>query len=131
MKLVEHIPGVSRIYKNALGCATKIVRKENKVFKPIESSIRCKRNNSKYCYIPKKNFINIGKDGYRSVVESYIDVTKSFKGDITGRLPHGVHAPKVGYGKTTIKGIFLECLSKMPGIKNIINITHPIIKTFI
>lgn len=45
MRLVEHIPGVSRVYKNALGFTTKITRQECLTFKyPEKSYVRVSKN---------------------------------------------------------------------------------------
>ena len=60
MRLVEHIPGVSRVYKNAIGYTTKITRKEFyndksfiKVSKSLElSNIAHGRNAYHDDYIP-------------------------------------------------------------------------------
>lgn len=60
MRLVKHIPGVSRVYKNAIGYTTKITRKEFyndksfiKVSKSLElSNIAHGRNAYHNDYIP-------------------------------------------------------------------------------
>ena len=67
MRLVEHVPGVSRVYRNAIGYTTKIARRDDpfhwgksyiRVSKSLElSDISHGRHSSDYNSVPIKEFI--------------------------------------------------------------------------
>ena len=88
MKLVEHIPGKLRIYKNALGFSTSINRWENTKLIP-----NIKRpGNIRSAKPPfRRRCVDYNKVPTGT---SYIQVIKNWKNIFLNSFNHGVHAPK-------------------------------------
>ena len=89
MKLVEHIPGKSRVYENALGFSTSIYRWENTKLIP-------KTNPASIRYEKHPIFRLFRRVDYKKVPTgtSYIQVIKNWKNIFLNSFEHGVHAPK-------------------------------------
>lgn len=90
MKLVEHYPGISRVYRNGLGFETTIRRMENT--KMIPKKIENLSPNEMWKYSrfgvrPSWKRVPTGT--------SYINVIKNWGKNFLGSFNHGIHAPKV------------------------------------
>lgn len=79
VKLVEHIPGKLRVYKNGLGFSTSIYRWENTKV------------------IPKLKFTAVNANPFIRVPTgtSYVQVIRNFGKAFLDSFNHGVHAPKI------------------------------------
>ena len=90
MKLVEHIPGKSRVYKNALGFSKTIIRQEHTLLVGKASSDRF--------FGTLQHYTGVGTPpGYRRVKtgKSHIEVITNWGKTFLNSFAHGIHAPKI------------------------------------
>ena len=89
MKLVEHIPGKSRVYKNALGFSTSIYRWENTKLIPNTNPANIRYEKLPFLGLMRRVDYNKVPTG-----TSYIQVIKNWKNIFLNSFDHGIHAPK-------------------------------------
>ena len=87
MKLVEHVPGKLRVYKNGLGLSTSICRWDNTKLIP------CKQLHEFPKFHPITKLM-IGKYKKVPTGTSYIQVIKNWGNTFLNSFNHGIHAPK-------------------------------------